>query len=256
MKRIFTLLFCLAFAISAHAGPWYTYNPANVAITGGTITGITDLTVADGGTGRSTGTTAYSLVATGTTATGAQQTLANGATTEILVGGGASALPTWTTATGTGAPVRATSPTITAPIIARSASIADGTYDGNTISGVLGETVAFGELVYLKAADSKWWKAKADVTATSGVPIVGFCVIAGDADGVTAILDGEGIIRADALFDTFTISAPVFISAATAGKVVSAAPAGTTNYVVRIVGRALDGNTIRVNISPNYNELL
>ncbi len=72
----------------------------------------TDVPVTDGGTGRSTGTTAYALVATGTTATGAQQTLASGATTEILVGGGASALPVWTTATGTGAPVRATSPTL------------------------------------------------------------------------------------------------------------------------------------------------
>jgi hypothetical protein len=42
-----------------------------------------------------------------------QQTLANGATTELLVGGGVSALPVWTTATGTGSPVRAGSPTIT-----------------------------------------------------------------------------------------------------------------------------------------------
>jgi len=82
-------------------------------------TGGTDVSVADGGTGRSTGTTAYSLVATGTTATGAQQTLANGATTEVLVGGGASALPVWTTATGSGAPVRATSPTVTTPTIAQ-----------------------------------------------------------------------------------------------------------------------------------------
>ena len=79
------------------------------------------LGVDQGGSGRVTGTTAYSLLATGTTATGAQQTLANGATTEVLVGGGASALPVWTTATGTGAPVRAGSPTftgtVTAPVI-------------------------------------------------------------------------------------------------------------------------------------------
>ena len=86
-------------------------------INGGTITGITDITVADGGTGRSTGTTAYSLIATGTTATGAQQTLANGLTTQVLVGGGVSALPVWTTATGSGAPVRATSPTLTTPVL-------------------------------------------------------------------------------------------------------------------------------------------
>ncbi len=75
----------------------------------------TDVAVTDGGTGRSTGTTAYALIATGTTATGAQQTLASGATTAILVGGGASALPVWTTATGTGAPVRAGSPALTTP---------------------------------------------------------------------------------------------------------------------------------------------
>lgn len=69
------------------------------------------VTVAQGGTGRATGTTAYALVATGITATGAQQTLAQGTTSQILVGGGA-ALPVWTTATGTGAPVREGSPTI------------------------------------------------------------------------------------------------------------------------------------------------
>jgi hypothetical protein len=86
---------------------------------GPTDLGITDIPVpvTQGGTGRVTGTTAYSLVATGPTATGAQQTLANGATTEVLVGGGASALPVWTTATGSGAPVRATSPTLVTPAL-------------------------------------------------------------------------------------------------------------------------------------------
>ena len=84
-------------------------------ITSGTfyVSGGTDVAVADGGTGRSTGTTAYALIATGTTATGAQQTLASAATTEILVGGGASALPVWTTASGSGAPLRGTGPTFT-----------------------------------------------------------------------------------------------------------------------------------------------
>jgi len=81
--------------------------------------GITVLpvTVVQGGTGRATGATAYALIAAGTTATGAQQSLAAGATTEILVGGGASALPVWTAATGTGAPVRATSPDLAKPTL-------------------------------------------------------------------------------------------------------------------------------------------
>lgn len=76
------------------------------------LTDNTAVTVAQGGTGRTTSTTAYGLLAAGTTATGAHQTLDAGATTDILVGGGASALPVWTTATGSGAPVRQTSPTV------------------------------------------------------------------------------------------------------------------------------------------------
>ena len=40
-------------------------------------------------------------------------TLDDGATTEILVGGGAGSAPVWTTATGSGAPMRGTAPTIT-----------------------------------------------------------------------------------------------------------------------------------------------
>ncbi len=90
-----------------------TYTLPNASAT--ILTDNAAVTVAQGGTGRATGTTAYALIATGTTATGAQQTLAAGATTEILVGGGASALPVWTTAQGSGAPVRATSPTLTTP---------------------------------------------------------------------------------------------------------------------------------------------
>lgn len=103
--------------------------------------GGTDVPVSDGGTGRSTGTTAYALIATGTTATGAQQTLAAGATTEILVGGGAAALPVWTTAQGSGAPVRATSPTLTTPVLgvatATSVAVDDLAYDATSWNGSL-----------------------------------------------------------------------------------------------------------------------
>jgi hypothetical protein len=77
---------------------------------------ISGLTVTQGGTGVATLTTAYGLVAAGTTATGAVQTLAAGLTTQMLVGGGAAALPVWTAATGSGAPVRATTPTFSGAV--------------------------------------------------------------------------------------------------------------------------------------------
>lgn len=120
----------------------------------------TDVPVTDGGTGRSTGTTAYSLVATGTTATGAQQTLANGATTEILVGGGAAALPVWTTAQGSGAPVRATSPTLTTPNI--------GTPSAGTLTSCTGLPVSTG----ISGLGTGVATALAVAVGSAGAPVV------------------------------------------------------------------------------------
>ena len=120
---------------------------------GGTLSGVSlttqvsgTLPIANGGTGRATGTTAYSLVATGTTATGVQQTLANGATTTILVGGGASALPVWTTATGTGAPVRATSPTLVTPVLGTPTSVTLTNATGLPTAGLLDDAVTYAKI--------------------------------------------------------------------------------------------------------------
>jgi len=82
--------------------------------------GGTDVAVADGGTGAGTASAGFDALSPMTTvgdliyggASGTGTRLAAGATTEILVGGGAAA-PVWTTATGTGAPMRGTSPTVT-----------------------------------------------------------------------------------------------------------------------------------------------
>lgn len=67
----------------------------------------------------------------------AAQMFAGGLTTQILVGGGASALPVWTVATGSGAPVRATSPTLVSPTINGTVSFAS-----YTVSGVMGTAAA------------------------------------------------------------------------------------------------------------------
>jgi hypothetical protein len=113
-------------------GDWFDQSvktTASPTFAGLALTG--PLTVANGGTGRATSTTAYGLIAAGTTATGPLQTLAAGATTEILVGGGGAALPVWTTATGTGAPVRANTPTLVTPAL------------GTPSSGTLTNTTGF-----------------------------------------------------------------------------------------------------------------
>ena len=122
------------FAVSGPATSTKTFTFPNASAT--VLTTNTAVTVAQGGTGRTTGTTAYGLIAAGTTPTGAQQTLPAGLTTQILVGGGTGALPAWTTATGSGAPVRATSPTLTTPNLGTPSAITLTNGTGLPQSGV------------------------------------------------------------------------------------------------------------------------
>lgn len=127
--------------------------------------GGTDVSVSDGGTGRSTGTTPYALIATGTTATGAQQTLEAGATTELLVGGGASALPVWTTATGSGSPVRATSPTLVTPTL--------GVATATSVQGIVGNvTPAAGTFTALTSTTSTTLASESIALTANNLPVV------------------------------------------------------------------------------------
>ena len=78
------------------------------------LTNATGLPVGGGGTGVASLADGGLVIGNGTSAV---EVVAAGATTEVLVGGGASTAPVWTAATGTGAPVRGTAPTITTNII-------------------------------------------------------------------------------------------------------------------------------------------
>jgi len=73
-------------------------------------------------------------------------TLDNGATTEVLVGGGAGSAPVWTTTTGTGAPVRSGTPTLVTPVL----GAATGTSVAVT-GKVTGTNVAEYAIIYIDA---------------------------------------------------------------------------------------------------------
>ena len=133
------------------------------------------------------------------------------------------------------------------------AGSADGKYTGITITGVAGENLAFGELVWLDVADSKWLKTDADADATSGAVMIAMVVVAGNEDAaITLLLYGQ--VRADAQFPALTISAPVYVATDTTddpGEITVTAPAGSAD-VVRVVGHALTADEILFNPSPDW----
>lgn len=192
------------------------------------------------------------------TITAAARTVLDDATVDAMVDtlGGASS-------TGTGGLVRATSPTLTTPTLsgamtlAENSSIAldpagsaDGKYSGITVAGTAGAVLAFGDLVYLAAVDSRWELADADAASTSGNVMLGMCVLAAAGDGSATTILLHGIIRADAAFPALTISAQVYVST-TAGDIQVAQPTGTDD-VIRVVGRALTADEIYFHPSEDY----
>lgn len=134
-------------------------------------------------------------------------------------------------------------------IVLDSAISADGKYSGITEAGTAGATLAFGDLVYLAVADSRWELADANLSATYDKKL-GICVLAaaGDASATTILLWGK--VNAATAFPTLTIGAPVYMSE-TAGDVAVAAPT-TTDSATRILGTANTGDELFFNPSNNY----
>ena len=150
--------------------------------------------------------------------------------------------PAITTATFSGTQVLAEN----ASIALDPAGSADGKYTGITIAGTAGATLAFGDLCYLKAADSQWYLTDADAAATADV-MIGMCVLAAnDNDPTVLLLMGQ--IRADAKFPAMTIGNPMYMGDDTAGTIETAIPAGADN-VIRRVGYALTADELYFNPS-------
>lgn len=131
---------------------------------------------------------------------------------------------------------------------------ADGKYSGITEAGTAGAALSFGELCYLQTADSRWEKASADNAPAGHNLKLGMCVLAAAGDGSATKMLLFGKIRADSLFPTLTIGAPVYMST-TAGAIQVAAPSGTTD-IVRIVGYGNTGDELYFHPSNDFIELV
>lgn len=241
------------------AGQVITRNAVDLAAD---VTGT--LPVTNGGTGRATGTTAYSLIATGTTATGAQQTLANGATTKILVGGGAAALPVWTTATGSGAPVRATSPTLVTPHLGTPASGTLTNCSELPVSGITSSTstaLGVGSIELGHASDTTIARVSAGVVSVEGVNLAFDTFVQGGTGAATRTIQDKlrDVIHVSdfgAVGDGSTDDTAAIQAAITYAKTLSATVGGgsTDPLIGEFTTVHLDGLTYAITSPLDFND--
>ena len=144
----------------------------------------TDLSVANGGTGASTLTANGALIGNGTSAvTSVAMTTKGGLLTgdgsgnpQVTAVGANDTILTANSGATTGVEYRA--------YVNLDSTPADTTWSGLTATFTAGEALVAGEVVYLKASDSKMWKAVATATGTMPVRAMATAAISADASGV------------------------------------------------------------------------
>lgn len=114
------------------------------------------------------------------------------------------------------------------------------------VAGTAGETLAAGQLVYLKAADGRWWLCDADTAATVENIIMGMAQGAGSAAG--AITNGVMLQGVDTNQSGLSLSTKYYASN-TAGGISSSA--GTTEVTV---GFSKSATSIYFN--PRFDQVL
>lgn len=129
----------------------------------------------------------------------------------------------------------------------------DEKWSGITETGIAGAELTVGHLVYL-ASTGKWLLAKADSATTSSGKL-GLCILyaSGDTQVTNVLLYGK--MRSALFPDSLTKGAPVHISETDAGLIQVAAPTGTTDWVVRIIGYGVTAEDLFFCPDNTYVEL-
>jgi len=129
--------------------------------------------------------------------------IGNGLTTQVLVGGGSNTKPVWTTATGTGAPVRADSPTFTGTVTLPSGTITSAMIlDGTIVDADINSTasIATSKISGLDTAlGLKAPLASPTFTGTPSLPTGTTAVTQSANDNTTALATTAFVTTADNL---------------------------------------------------------
>ena len=153
--------------------------------------------------------------------------------------------------------ITATGLTMSSGSILLNAAVADasGTASGITAQFTAGEDLEDGECVYLKAADTKMWKAVSKTGGTglitADIMCVAMCVadVSADATGTFLL---QGFLRANTNFPTYAIGETLYLPEdETSGKnVPTGTRPSTAGAFVQVVGWAAGADTVFFN--PSY----
>lgn len=117
------------------------------------------------------------------------------------------------------------------------------TYDQNLFTGTAGETLASGDICYFKASDQRWWKAKADASATSLGVKIGVAQAAATA-GNSIVMLGAGLAKN---LSGLTAGLNYYLSSATGGALTT-----TAGTFARFIGRAVSTTVLHFSPSSGY----
>jgi len=120
-------------------------------------------------------------------------------------------------------------------------------YQGIVENGTVGENVVFGDVLYLKFSDGKWWKAAASTYATTPAVRMALAAISANASGLLLI---QGNVR----YDSWAFGAnKIYLSDSVSGGITSTQPV-TTGSQIQVVGTAKTSTTMYFKPSNDVGE--
>ena len=123
----------------------------------------------------------------------------------------------------------------------------DHTYEGITTDDTVGESVVFGDLLYMNS-DGKWWKGSSAVASSAECPIEAMAVatIAADAAGKLLLY---GTLRDDTL--NFTTLGKVYVGVDVPTHTIPT----TSGHTIQIIGISLDADRMLFKPDSTFIEL-
>ncbi len=122
------------------------------------------------------------------------------------------------------------------------------TYSGATVQGMAAETIAFGDVCYY-GSDGQYHKAKADTATTCPGDVI---AVGAASAGAPALFLTSGYIRYDS-FPTITVGSVVYLSDATAGKIMSTLP--SSGHYRQALGKMYDNHVLFFHHSSDSTQI-